>query len=213
VHCPRCGAENQQGDRFCASCGAALPGSREARERRSFREWIGQVVGTTRRARWLTGGTAAAIAIAIAAFIALEPAEDEIPRDGYTIAADRLCVQSKKEITAAAGRSLASSRSRALAGYAYRLVPLVAQWRSRFAALEVPADRGDEAQDLDTALRGVEIQSGTLARVAREGDRKELAAQAGRVQERTAAVEDAIASLNLDRCAQLTVGKAPPPKG
>ncbi len=213
MHCPRCGAENRQGDRFCASCGAALPGTPAARERRSFREWIAQLVGTTPRARWLTAGTAAAIVIAVVAFIALKPAEDEIPRDGYTIAADRLCVQSKNEISAAARRFLASSRPADLGGYADRLVPLVAEWRSKFAALDVPADRADQAQDLDTALRDVEIESGTLARVAREGDRKELVAQAGKVDERTSAVEAAITSLNLDHCAHLTVGPGPPPKG
>jgi hypothetical protein len=122
-------------------------------------------------------------------------------------------VQSKKEITAAAGRSLATSPSTALARYADSLVPLVAQWRSKFDALAVPADRGDEAQDLDTALRDVEIESGTLARVAREGDREELAAQAERVQERTGAVEEAVTSLKLNHCAELTVGEAPPAKG
>jgi zinc-ribbon domain len=213
MYCPRCGAENQQGDRFCASCGAALPGTREARKRRSFREWIAELVGTTPRARWLSAGTAAAIVVAVVAFLALKPSDDEIPRDGYTIAADRLCVQSKNEISAAAKRSLASNRPTDFVSYADRLVPLVAEWRSKFGALEVPEGRGDEAQDLDTALRDVEIESGTLARVAREGDRKQLIAQAQEVEQRTGAVESAIAALNLDHCAHLSVGPGPPRKG
>jgi len=209
VHCPRCGTPFEQGDRYCASCGADLrQASEPPRERRSLRERASALIGTTRRARLITAGTVVAIAIAIVAFILLDPAEDEIPRDAYTVAADEICVGAKKQIAAAAGRSAAGEDPGA---YADRLVPIVSGWRSEFNALDPPPDRQDQAQTLDAALRDVQVESGALARVAREGSRKEVLEASGRVDDLTIAVEENLAALNLDRCADLALG-APEPQ-
>lgn len=204
MYCPRCGADNQEGDRFCANCGRALPGTSEAaRERRSLRDSVRQVVGTSPRARLITGATLAALALAIVAFLALDPAEDsESTDDAYTLAADDVCVDAKKEIAVASRRAAGQGPGRAAA----ELVPIVATWRSDLGALHPPADSAGQARALDTALRDVEIDAGAVARTAREGNQEALGEAAGRLNARTGQVEEAIAELGLSRCSRVVVG-------
>src|SRR5882724_3530575 len=97
MFCPRCGTENEEGDRFCVSCGASLRKTEPA-ESKPLRERLRDLIGKTPRARAVTAGTAIAIAIAIAAFIAIPAANDS--GDSYTRAADDICVQSKQQIGA-----------------------------------------------------------------------------------------------------------------
>ncbi|HEX5713707.1 MAG TPA: zinc-ribbon domain-containing protein, partial [Solirubrobacterales bacterium] len=92
MHCPRCGTPNEPGDRYCSSCGAALEQAGESKQRTGGRDRLDRLIGTTRRARIITAATAIALIVAIVAFIALEPEDDSIPRDSYTVAADQLCL-------------------------------------------------------------------------------------------------------------------------
>jgi uncharacterized Zn finger protein (UPF0148 family) len=202
VHCPRCGTPNEAGDRFCSSCGAALQAPKDPKERISIRERAVRIVGTTRKARLITAATAIALTVAIAAFIALKPSEDTIPRDGYTIAADQLCLEAKGDIVAAERRAAAKGTS----AFAEELVPIVASWRSRFEALAVPSDRTEQAQQLEGALLEAEAKIGGLARVAATGDRAEILASAKRSDAASAGVEAAVASLGLSECASATIG-------
>jgi zinc-ribbon domain len=205
MFCPRCGTENEEGDRFCVSCGASLQKTPEPSERKPLRERIRELIGTTPRARAITVGTAVAIAIAIAAFIAIPAAKDS--SDSYTRAADDLCVQSKAQI------GTVEQHIPPTAGpgtFADALVPIIAGWRFQLNALPTPNDHADEAAQLDLALRQVEIDAGTLARASQSGG-GDLLALARQGDDASAKVEDAVKDLNLSRCGHLAVGLVPVP--
>jgi uncharacterized Zn finger protein (UPF0148 family) len=209
VYCPRCGTPNEPGDRFCSSCGAQLEKADSAapEERRSAHERISQLVGTTRKARLVSATTVVALLIAVAAFIALDPAEDHsIPRDAYTVAADKMCIDAKRQIVLAERLSLSGRDTREVAE---ALLPIVAQWRSDFQALSVPADRVAQASGLDNALRGVELEIGQLARAAETGNRSQTLARAKAADKASTRVEEAIVSLGLSQCGGRTIGLAP----
>jgi hypothetical protein len=208
VRCPRCGAEVQEGDRFCASCGADV--GRESKPPRSRRERVRGLIGKTRRERVITAATAGAIVVAIVAFIVIfitteDVEEGEVPQDEYTLAADDLCEQSKLRV----GAALSSARSIGLV--ARELVVIVAEWRSAFNDLEVPDDRVELAAALDTALREVESGAGAMARAGREGDRGAVLERAQEVDAATAQVEQAVDDLALERCSETRFVLGQPP--
>ncbi len=212
MYCARCGTPNEPGDRFCSSCGAILREAAEAApsERRSLSERASQLVGTTRKARLVSAATVVALLVAVAAFLALDSNEDSaIPRDAYTVTADGLCIASKRQIVASERRSLTRRGSAETSGVAEALLPIVATWRSDFGALSVPADRVEQAGQLDSALLDVEIAIGKLARVAERGDRRQTLASAKEADEAATRVEEAIAALGLSQCGRLTIGLTP----
>ena len=216
MFCPRCGTENEPDDRFCSSCGASLRSSTTpAKDRRSLRDRLSALAGTSRRDRIVTGATVAAVLVAIAAFIALDPAEDddEIPRDAYTVEADAQCVDFKRRIVAAERDALDDQGSTGSGGFAGALVPVVADWRSEFQTLAVPEDRTEEVARLETALRQVEIELAGLALAAADGNRDETVAQAKEVDSATVEVEESIAGLGHTQCATRTIGLRQPPQG
>jgi hypothetical protein len=205
MFCPRCGTENEQGDKFCVSCGASLRKT-EPSERKPLRERVGDLIGKTPKARALTAGTAIAIVIAIAAFIAIPAAKDS--SDSYTTSADDICVQTK-QLIAAVERSTPPSAGPGR--FAQFLVPIVAGWRYRLNALHTPANHADKAARLDLALRQMEIDAGTLARDSQEGG-SNLLALAKQGDDAAAQVENAVRDLDLSRCSHLAVGlvRVPP---
>lgn len=220
MFCPRCGAPGDDGDRYCAVCGATLPGADEQpKESRTFGSRVKAIVGGTRRARLVTLATVLAVVVAVIAFIAIKPSEEEevvIPRDAYTIAADHVCVQAKKSIAASERHSIVEARKTSDAepgAFAQALVPIVIRWRTEMNALQVPADRTELATALDAALREVEVEIATLARVAQEGDQEATVERAEQVDEVTTRVESAVSGLGLTNCAELTLGVAPSATG
>jgi predicted nucleic acid-binding Zn ribbon protein len=204
VYCPRCGTPNEDGDRFCSSCGATLKkAAAEPAEQLSFRDRLSRILGTTRKARLITAGTALALLIAVFAFFALDAdEEEEIPRDAFTLAAERICLDSKQEIVAAERRAVAGTGD----ALASSLVPIIASWRSQFEALAVPADRGPQAQNLEATLLEAEAELGGLARASASGGKAEILASAKEADAASARVEEAIAELGLSECAAATIG-------
>ena len=156
----------------------------------------------------MTIGTVVALLVAVGAFLALPSDDgDEVPYDGYTRAADEICVAEKEAIVAAGQRSLTEPAGGArLAAYAGGLVPVVVEWRSAFDGLAPPADRAGAAEDLRLALRRVSVEAGALARVARTLGPSAALARAKEVDAATGEVELAVDELGLSRCAGLGIG-------
>ncbi len=204
MFCPRCGTPNQEGDRFCSSCGASLTDRSGSSEPASTRQKLGSLIGTSRKARLVTLATVLAIVAAIVAFIALKPDEEGIPRDAYTVKADHLCVTSKAGIVAVERQY--GHGDAGLSTLATELLPIVASWRTQLGELTVPSDRVELARQLEAALLEAEAQIGGLARIAKTGDPQEIIAKARQVDASTAAVEDASSSLGLTKCEQTAIG-------
>lgn len=201
MHCPRCGSPNEPGDRYCAACGANLGHGGEAEEERSARERLSSLLGSDRRARFVSVATIVALAVAVVGFFALASDDDSIPRDRYTLAAERSCLQAKRQIVAA-GKEGGGA-------YARQLVPIAVSWREALAETPPPADRRRQARDLDLALREVEIEAAALTRASEAGDRARTLAIAKRTDLASAEVEEAIAALGLSECASATLGFLP----
>jgi hypothetical protein len=164
------------------------------------------MIGTDRRTRLVSGATVLALIVAVVAFFALDEDDEEtIPRDAYTIAADRMCIAAKRQIVAVQREALRSAAPDTATG-ARNLLPVVAEWRSDFDALEVPSDRLEQARNLDAALQEVEGRIGALARVAAGSEREEILTQAEEADEASTAVEEAVADLGLSQCSRLTIG-------
>lgn len=219
MFCPRCGAPREEGARFCPACGADLSGAGAPKPPpQSWRSRLERIVGTNRKSRVLTLATVAALIVAVIAFIALKPDEssDEaaaIPRDAYTLGAEHICIQAKRDIAASERASVAEGSSAKPGAFAQALVPIVIRWRTELGGMRAPSDRVELAESLDTALREVEVEISALARVAQEGDRAETVARAKQVDEVSSRVEAAVAALGLSRCARLRLGVAPAASG
>lgn len=211
MNCPRCGTPNEPGDRYCSSCGAQLARDSKPKEKVPARERLRRLIGTTPKARWTTAATVVAILIAIAAFVTLEPSEDEIPRDAYTVQADRICLGSKRSIVAVE-RTFTQEGKGSPATVARELVPVVAAWRSEMSKLEAPSDRIELAQQLEGALLEAEVQIGGLARAADSGDQRRVLTKAKEAEAASAAVEEAVEDLGLSQCAEAAIGFASTPE-
>lgn len=206
MDCPRCGTPNEPGDRFCSSCGSALGKAPPPRGRRSLREQLGRVVGTTPKARMASAATAVALIVAVAAFVALDPADDTSARDAYTASADRICLQAKRGIIATERKAGEAPGAVDVAALAEGLLPIVGSWRTKFQQLNVPADRAEDARRLEDALLEAEIRIGGLARVASDGDQGKTVASAKQADAASTEVEEAVAALDLSQCAQARIG-------
>jgi hypothetical protein len=208
VFCPRCGAQVDQGSQYCSACGATISGGQDPREKqaRSPRALISGLLGKTRRARILTLATLLALVVAVIAFIALPSGDDEIPQDAYTQQTGRICVEQKRRVIAVRSVALRQPGTVGLAAYAAALVPVLAEWREEMAKRPPPPDRRPEVEELDQALRDATLKSGTLARLSREGERKEILAAAAELDGATESVEDSIQGLALEDCSAIRIG-------
>src|SRR5690242_14329725 len=127
MYCPRCGAENDEGSRYCASCGSALPRNEAGEHPRHEDDAdptssasstggtgsggiggaFGRIVGTTRKARLISAGIVVALVVAVVAFIALGSDDEKtVPQDGLTKAMDANCVHHKVQIAKAQAEAL-----------------------------------------------------------------------------------------------------------
>jgi hypothetical protein len=206
VYCPRCGTPNEPDDRFCSACGVALrtSGSKEAES--GTRKWLDRWIGTTKRARWISGATALALIVAIVSFFALKT-DDEGEPDAYTLAAEQICFDAKRQIFLAGQRS--RMRPEGASAFAHTLLPAISEWRLRMGNLAAPADRRAEAAQLESALREVEVRVAELARTAGAPSRKRTLAAAARADRASTGVEEAVAALGLDECAAVKLGVVP----
>ena len=215
MFCPRCGAENEVGSKYCASCGTELPGKEKVAggatpdgENAGFGARAGALLGRDRRTRLVTLGTVAAVVVAVIAFVALKASDDEgadVPQDAYTRSLDASCIERKGEIAATQRTALNGGGLAAVGRYADAIVPIAGEWRLELGRGAVPADRSDLVSALQAALLEVQIEAGTLARVAREGSPPRVAKAAARVDAATANVESAVDALGLERCGELSV--------
>jgi hypothetical protein len=208
MHCPRCGEEAREAERFCRSCGTDLELRADpAPSKRTLGQRLRRLAGQTRGERLLAAGTAIAIAIAIAAFIALPESEKDEPSQ-YVLAADPICVEAKRAIARAGSQAL-SADDAGVGGYADDLVRLVAQWRSDTRGLVPPAGARADAEALDVALREVLTGSAQLAAAARNGDGGGATAIAASLDESSVRVEEAIDALELERCNAIDLSRTP----
>jgi hypothetical protein len=215
MYCPRCGAEQNEGARYCASCGHELPGkeasSSSGEGNDGLRASLGRLIGRDRRTRLLTLGTALALVVAVIAFFALDPSDDEeettVPQDAFTRELDAACVRHKGEIAAAQRAAIEQGGVVASARYAESFVPIAGEWREELGRAVVPADRTELVDDLDGALLEVQIEAGAFARALRERNKKESATTAGSLEAATENVEAAIAALELERCSRLRISQ------
>jgi hypothetical protein len=209
MFCPRCGAKNEDGNRYCVNCGSDLPGSpgkpATTGKATTPRELIDRMIGTSPRARLLSAGTALAILVAVIGFIALAPSHDG-GEDAFTRQLDQSCVTEKQTIAALERQT--AQRSAELGAFAGALVTIVEEWRSSLLQPPPPAAHAEAVQALNSALLNVVIGAGALARVASTGSPKQIAAAAGRIDTASAQVERAIENLGLSRCSDLNVAIA-----
>jgi hypothetical protein len=212
MFCPHCGAENEEGSRYCVGCGSDLPTgpgkSAAAPAPISWRQRLVGLIGTTRRARLLSACTAAAVLIAVIAFLILKPASEGPGEDAYTRTLDKSCVTEKQTI-AALEQQTAQQQSSGLATFAGALVTIVEEWRSGLRKSPPPPVHAEAVQALDSALREVLIKAGALARVTRTGSANEIAASVQAVDKASAQVEGAVENLGLSRCSDLGIGVQP----
>ncbi len=211
MFCPRCGTENDAGNRFCVSCGTELAkvSTAEPAEKPSLRERFGQLIGSSRRARLISAATAAALVVAAIGFLALKPDEDSsVPQDSYLRGLDASCVEEKERISSLELETL-GKRQPDIEEFASLLVRVVTEWRVGLQNDPPSALHAEGVAALEAALLDVLIKAGALARVTREGKpAREIAARAQAIDVATAEVERAIQILGLERCANVTVKPA-----
>lgn len=208
MFCPRCGTENDAGNRFCVSCGFELANvsTRDPTAQMSLRQRLQHLVGTSRRARLLSIATVAALVVALGAFIALKPSEESIAMDSYLRALDSSCSAEKARVSRLELETL-GRRPADVEEFASVLVTIVAEWHFALQATPPPAIHFEAVKALESAMLDTLIEAGALARVTREGrPASAVNAQAQAVDRATVGVDRAIQNLGLERCAKAGVG-------
>ncbi len=209
MHCPHCGEENQESNRYCVGCGSALTGTdRTLAAPVSLKQRIEGLIGNTRRARLVTAATVIAVIVAVAAFIAFEPSKDNAAtNDAYTRALDQACALKKRTIGALEQQTV-QQQPPDIGRFAGALVLIVEEWRSDLRQSPPPPIHASATEAYDQALLDVLIQAGALARVARSDSSARVAAKAQSVDSASASVDRAIEELGLAQCADLDLGLA-----
>jgi len=205
MFCPRCGTENDAGNRFCVSCGSDLAQAPTDEPAPSLRQRFRNLVGTSRHARLLSAATAAAIVVAVIAFVALKPDESGEESDPYLQRLDRSCVAEIERLSSLETETL-GQRPPNLEEFASVLVTIVAEWRSNLRQTPPTTVDAEGVRALEAALLKTLIESGKLARLAREGaGAAAIARQSNAVDEATKKVNATIAELGLEACEEAEV--------
>jgi hypothetical protein len=213
MFCPRCGAENDNDNRFCVSCGGSLPqkgprpeGGLTEGEPSPPRNRLDEVIGTSRRARAVTALTVLAIAVAVVAFIVLRSGDDEgaVTQDAYLRQLDRACVEEKTRLSELELATL-QPNSASFASYVDYLVRDVTEWHANLQATSPPAAHVEGVRAVEGALLEVLIEAGRLGRAVRENSQREIVRAAERVDAATGQVDPALEFLGLERCPAVAV--------
>lgn len=205
MHCPHCGAKNQEGNRYCVGCGSELATAGAASAPISRQDRLKHLIGKTPRARAITAATAAALAIALAAFVALEPSEEAAPNDSFKQALDQTCVIKKRTLAALEQQTVQQQPSN-IQAFSGALVLIVQEWRDEIRNSPAPPVHAEAVRELDAALLDVLIKSGGLARAARAASPQQVAAEAKLVDAASAQVDQAVDDIGLERCSGVEVG-------
>lgn len=212
MFCPRCGAENDEANRFCVNCGATLAGKPERPGKTPVADdspghRLGELIGTSRRARIITGLTVLALAIAVVAFLVLrsdESGEDSVAQDAYLRQLDHQCVQEKARLSELEAETLQQAPPD-FGSFVNLLVRDVTEWHANVQASPPPPEHVEGVRGLEGALLEILIEAGRLGTSVREGSQADIIRTAKRVDAATAEVDPALEYLGLDRCADLVV--------
>lgn len=218
MFCPRCGTENDDDNRFCVSCGAALAAQKPrpeagatgegpvAGEPPSAPNRLAEAIGTNRRARIITALTVLAVAIAVVAFIVLRSNDSEggVPQDAYLRQLDSQCVAEKTRISELAAATL-QPQSAGFTVYVEYLVRDVTEWHANLQSSPPPAVHEEGVRAVEGALLEVLIAAGRLSTAVRQGSHAQIVRTAARVDAATGELDPALAFLGLERCAATAV--------
>jgi len=205
MFCPHCGTENDAGNRFCVSCGSVLSASAPTGASKSSKERLARLLGNDRRTRIVTAATAAAIVIAIIAFLSLGSSDDSAEESAYLQGLDRTCVAEKERVIALERETLQRQPSD-LSAFASVLVTIVAEWHSGLRSQAVPTEYASGVAAYEASLLRILIAAGGLARLTRENaSGAALASQAKMIDETTKQADEAIEKLGLTECTELAV--------
>lgn len=215
MFCPRCGTENDGGNRFCVDCGASLPerraggsgerGDSPEGEPSPARKRLDEVVGTSRRARIVSALTVVAIGVAVIAFIVLQSDDGEgVPQDAYLRQLDRQCVQEKARLSALEAEML-KQQSPDFGAFVDYLVRYVTEWHANLQATPLPPAHVEGVRAVEGALLEVLIEAGHLGTAVRRGSQTGIVKAAEHVDVATGQVDPALEFVGLERCAAVAV--------
>lgn len=208
VFCPRCGAETPDDVRYCSACGAELP-KRRSDDRDGaaadatttgvdrLRARLRRLVGRNRKERVVSGVTAVLVAVALVAFIRLDPAEDD-ETSAARDALDASCVTAKAQVVDAAN---ALSGPGGAGQYAVLVVVAMLDLRDAAATSAVPGE-----QDLEQAAFDAAVAAGRFGRVVREGaSQDEVATALGESTEALDGLSGPTEDLELTTCSGTSI--------
>jgi hypothetical protein len=206
MFCPRCGAENEDANRFCVNCGSELTKADAAPDfPTSTKDRLGRLIGTDRKARLITAGTAVAIAIAMIAFFALDTDSDETSASPYLESIDQTCVEEKERISALEGEVL-NRQPPDPREFASVLVTALAEWRLNLRETPPPPQDLARVEGLETALGATLVEAARLSRLIREeGSAGAIDHQAQATDQATLEFNEAIDGSGLSTCAEIQV--------
>jgi hypothetical protein len=210
MHCENCGAGLSEGARYCAGCGAPVPGAEQLppEERRTWGERFAGIIGRSRKERMLAAGTVMAALMAIVAFVLLDTPDDAPTQDAFTREADAQCVAAKRLVIATGEKAATDAKPGAQERFTGAILEAVTDWRIAFETLTPTAGHAPQAEALDDAMLELIIELGTLSRRVREGSPQSVSAQAAATDDATIGLEAAIDDLGLVNCSTLSLARS-----